>query len=235
MAARASAETLHPLQVVRYGDEMKALFLAALALALPLSAAAQEEGVSESGDTRRSAEVERIRERIRNDPLAPTIAPRGYDVTLVLFSDYQCGYCRRFNPTLDALMAQDPKVRVVYRDWPILSAGSREAARAAIASRYQGKHLAFHRALIATSGRLDTTKIRAAADKVGLDWDRLVSDQVRHKAAIDALLARTDDYARMLGLSGTPGIMVGPYAIPGLVDLPTLKKAVAMARERKGS
>ncbi|QDX27430.1 DsbA family protein [Sphingomonas suaedae] len=211
------------------------LTLAALVLSFPLPLAAQSDGVAESGDTRTAAQVERIRERIRNDPLAPTIAPRGYDVTLVLFSDYQCGYCRRFGPTLDTLMAQDPRVRVVYRDWPILSAGSREAARAAIAARFQGKHLAFHRALIATSGRIDTAKIRAAADKAGLDWNRLVADQAKHKTAIDGLLARTNDYARMLGLTGTPGLMVGPYAIPGLVDLPTLKKAVALARERKGS
>ncbi|RYD66384.1 MAG: hypothetical protein EOP58_05535 [Sphingomonadales bacterium] len=82
-------------------------FLAAaiLALAMPLILAAQDEGVSESGDTRRRDAAEAIREKIRNDVLAPTVAPRGYDVTIVVFSDYQCGYCRRFSPTLDALMA----------------------------------------------------------------------------------------------------------------------------------
>ena len=212
---------------------MKALFLAALALALPLSTAAQDEGVSESGDTRRRDAAEATREKIRNDVLAPTVAPRGYDVTIVVFSDYQCGYCRRFSPTLDALMASDPKVRVVYRDWPILGGGSSPAARAAIAASFQNKHLAFHRALIAQSGRIDTTKIRAAADAAGLDWSRLQRDQVKRRTEIDALLARTNDYARMLGLSGTPGMMVGPYLVPGLIDLPTLKRAVAQARARR--
>ncbi|MFL9839900.1 DsbA family protein [Sphingomonas sp. ST-64] len=214
---------------------MKSLILAALALLVPSSAFAQADGVAESGDTRSRAEVEQLRERIRNDPLAPTIAPRGHDVTIVVFSDYQCGYCRRFSPTLDTLMAQDRKVRVVYRDWPILSAGSRDAARAAVAARFQGqdRHLAFHRALIATSGRLDAAKIRAAADKAGLDWNRLVADQAKHKTAIDALLSRTGGYARLLGLSGTPGILVGPYVIPGLVDLATLKKAVQMSRDKQ--
>jgi protein-disulfide isomerase len=209
-------------------------FLAAaiLALAAPLILAAQDEGVSESGDTRRRDAAEAIREKIRNDVLAPTVAPRGYDVTIVVFSDYQCGYCRRFSPTLDALMASDAKVRVVYRDWPILGGGSGPAARAAIAASFQKKHLAFHRALIAQSGRIDATKIRAAADAAGLDWTRLQRDQVKQRAAIDALLARTNDHARTLGLSGTPGMMVGPYLVPGLVDLPTLKRAVAQARER---
>lgn len=208
-------------------------FLAvALALAAPLILAAQDEGVSESGDTRRRDAAEAIREQIRNDPLAPTVAPRGHDVTIVVFSDYQCGYCRRFSPTLDALMASDAKVRVVYRDWPILGGASGPAARAAIAASFQGKHLAFHRALIAQSGRLDATKIRAAADAAGVDWTRLQRDQVKRRADIDALLARTNAYARTLGLTGTPGMLIGRYRVPGLVDLPALKRAVAQARER---
>jgi len=211
---------------------LRYLAAATLALAAPLILAAQDEGVSESGDTRRRDAAEAIREKIRNDPLAPTVAPRGHDVTIVVFSDYQCGYCRRFSPTLDVLMASDAKVRVVYRDWPILGGGSGSAARAAIAASFQGKHLAFHRALIAQSGRIDTAKIRAAADAAGVDWTRLQRDQVKRRADIDALLARTNDHARTLGLTGTPGMMVGPYLVPGLVDLPTLKRAVAQARER---
>ncbi len=212
---------------------LRKFLLAAFALILPLSTAAQDEGVSESGDTRRRDAAEAIREKIRNDPLAPTVAPRGYDVTIVVFSDYQCGYCRRFSPTLDALMTSDAKVRVVYRDWPILGGGSGPAARAAIAASFQGKHLAFHRALIAQSGRIDTAKIRAAANAAGLDWKRLQRDQITRKADIDALLARTNAHARTLGLSGTPGMLVGPYLVPGLVDLPTLRRVVAQARERR--
>ncbi|MGV3456288.1 DsbA family protein [Sphingomonas sp.] len=210
-------------------------FFAAVTLAsvAPLLLAAQDEGVSESGDTRRRDAAEAIREKIRNDPLAPTVAPRGHDVTIVVFSDYQCGYCRRFSPTLDALMASDAKVRVVYRDWPILGGGSVPAARAAIAASFQGKHLAFHRALIAQSGRIDAAKIRAAADAAGVDWARLQRDQAQRKGEIDALLNRTNGHARTLGLSGTPGMLVGRYLVPGLVDLPTLKRAVAQARERR--
>lgn len=208
-----------------------ALLLAAVSLGLPLPAAAtQPDGVAESGDTRRRDAVEAVFAQVRTDPLAPTIAPRGHDVTIVVFSDYQCGYCRRFNPTLDALMAEDRKLRVVYRDWPILGGGSGPAARAAIAASFQGRHLAFHRALLAQPGRIDAAKIRAAADAAGVDWKRLERDQVRRKADIDALLARTNGHARTLGLSGTPGLLVGSQIIPGMVDLPTLRRAVARAR-----
>lgn len=206
-----------------------ALFLLPPMLAAPL-ASAQDDGVAESGDTRRAARAEAIREAIRADPLAPRIAPRGHDVTIVVFSDYQCGYCRRFSPTLDALIAADARVRVVYRDWPILGGGSLPAARAAIAASFQGRHLRFHRALIAQSGRIDAAKIRAAADAAGVDWARLQRDLRNRSGDIDALLARNDAHARTLGLTGTPGLMVGPYLIPGLVDLPTLRAAVARAR-----
>lgn len=194
------------------------------------SAAFVQPGVDESGDTRPARDVRAIRREIRTDAVAPTIAPRGYDVTIVMFSDYQCGYCRRLNPVLDALMQSDPKVRLVYRDWPILGKGSPEAARAAIAAKYQGRHAAFHKALMGLSGRIDDTKLQAAAAKAGVDWARLQRDQSARKGEIDAVLARTNRYARMLGLTGTPGMMVGPFVLPGAVDLPTLQRAVKAAR-----
>jgi protein-disulfide isomerase len=101
------------------------------------------------------------------------------------------------------------------------------------ARRIDGERCEGHRALIAQSGRIDAAKIRAAADAAGVDWARLQRDQAQRKGEIDALLNRTNGHARTLGLSGTPGMLVGRYLVPGLVDLPTLKRAVAQARERR--
>ena len=129
-----------------------------------------------------------------------------------------------------ALIASDPKIRLVYRDWPIFGPVSVEAARAAIASQWQGKHEAFNAALYAGAGKLDSSAIRTAANRAGVYWPRLQADLIKHKAEIDALLARTNEQAPAIGLQGTPAFIIGAYLAPGALDLATLRKAVAEAR-----
>ena len=178
-----------------------------------------------------SAEALRIRRAIQSDAVAPALAPRDHDITIVFFSDYQCPYCRKMHVAIEALVREDPKVKVLYRDWPIFGAASLEAARAAIAAQYQGKHTAINQALMQSPGRLNSESIRAAAARAGVNWARLQTDQTARRAEIDAVLGRNSRYAAMMGLTGTPGAMVGPYLIPGAVDLPTLRRTVAMARQ----
>lgn len=175
-------------------------------------------------------EAARVRAEIQNDPVAPTFAPKGYDVTLVMFTDYQCPYCRKVHPVLEELKRTDPKVRIVYRDWPIFGAPSVEAARASIASTYQGKHAAFNDALMAMPGKVSSEGIRAAAGKAGVDWARLQADLEKHDDEIGEALGRTSKYAAMMGLSGTPALLVGPYLIPGAIDIAGLREAVELAR-----
>lgn len=176
------------------------------------------------------------RASIMEDPVAPKLGAKGHDVTIVEFADYACSYCRRMHPVIAALMASDRKIRLVYRDWPIFGPASVEAARAAIASQWQGKHQAFDTALYAGTGKLDSSAIRLAADRAGVDWPRLQADLVRHKADIDGVLARTNEQAPAIGLQGTPAFIIGAYLLPGAIDLPTLRKAVAAARKSpKGS
>jgi len=174
----------------------------------------------------------RVRQAIRTDPVAPAVAPKGADVTIVLFSDYNCPYCRKVHPALQALLREDPKVRLLYRDWPIFGGASTEAARAAIAAEFQGRHAAFNEALMASQGKLDSAGVRAAADRAGVDWARLQKDLTARRQDIDAALGRSDRYARMLGLSGTPGLLIGPYLLPGAVGVAELRKVVAAVRAR---
>lgn len=195
-------------------------------------AAAQTAGAdaaTDQQDTR--SDAERVRDAIQNDPLAPTVAPENHDVTIVMYSDYQCPYCRKMQPVLEALMEKDEKVRLVYRDWPIFGEVSERAARAAIAAQFQGKHEAFHGALMRSNGKLSFGKIRDAADEAGIDWDQLKSDMVTHKDEIDALLERSRIQATLLGFSGTPGLMVGPLRFGGALDLQYLETAVEQARK----
>lgn len=194
-------------------------FLALLTVAVPTVPA-----VAQQPDLSRKAVVD--------DPVAPKRVGQAYDVTVIGFSDYNCPYCRRVEPVLNALVAADPKVRIVYRDWPIFGPASREAARAAVASQWQGKHAAFHEALLTSPARLDSAGIKAAAAKAKMDWPRLQRDLKTRGAEIDALLARTNAIARAIGFNGTPALIVGSQVVAGAVDLPTLRRLVATARSK---
>ncbi|MFA6032152.1 MAG: DsbA family protein, partial [Myxococcota bacterium] len=107
------------------------LLAGVLAVRLTGGESAAAKTVAPDDEAAMKAEGLRIRHEIQNDPVAPTIAPKGYDVTIVMFSDYQCPFCRKVHPVVENLMASDKKVKLVYRDWPIFGAPSTEAARAA--------------------------------------------------------------------------------------------------------
>jgi protein-disulfide isomerase len=170
-------------------------------------------------------------EAMRNDPAMPSVSPAGYDVTIVVFSDYQCPYCRKLHGVLKQVLREDRKIRVVYRDWPIFGPASVEAARTALAVKYQGKHAAFNDALMETPGRIDSQAIQQAVQRAGVDAKRLKSDLATHRAEIDAALGRTAKFADVMDLSGTPALVVGSYLLAGAPEVDALRKAVAMARK----
>ena len=180
-------------------------------------------------DTAASAEAMAARAEIADDPIAPKLAPEGYDVTIISYSDYQCPFCRKIHPELERLAQEDGKVRIVYRDWPIFGPASEEAARMAIASQWQNKHRQFNDALMRTDGKLSSEKIRAAAAAAGIDFARLERDMETREDDIDGVLRRTAMQAAQMGLQGTPAMLVGPYMIPGAVDYAGLTRAVAEA------
>lgn len=165
------------------------------------------------------------------DDVAPAHTPAQYDLTIVIYSDYQCGYCRQLDASMQKLLQEDPRIRVIYRDWPLLGHGSAEAARAAIASQWQGKHAAFHQALMTLPARLTPKTIRMAAEQAGVDWARLEQDLEARKTDINRLLARNAAQAAQLGLAGTPGMLVGRYRVPGALDPQRLREVVRLARE----
>jgi protein-disulfide isomerase len=208
--------------------------IAALLLSMAGSVQSQQPRIA-GQDQVASDMARRVRQAIRTDPIAPAVAPKGADVTIVLFSDYNCPYCRKVHPALQALLREDPKVRLLYRDWPIFGGASSEAARVAIAAEFQGRHTAFNDALMASQGKLDRAGIRAAASRAGIDWARLQKDLTARRQDIDALLGRSDRYARMLGLTGTPGLLIGPYLLPGAVGVDELRKVVAAVRAKPES
>lgn len=177
------------------------------------------------------ASIEEQRRYFTEDEEAPQVKPAGFDVTIVEYMDYQCPYCRASHGPLKQLLAQDHKVRVIFRDWPLFGDASVKAALAAIASKYQGKYVQFHDALMETPLPLDEAKIRAAARKAGVDWDRLQKDKVAHSEEIEDLFQRNDKQGQLLGLEGTPGWIIGDVQSFGGYTLQQLQEAVAGARK----
>jgi protein-disulfide isomerase len=151
------------------------------------------------------------------------------DVTVSVWMDYACGYCRASLPMIARLVAEDPKVRIVYRELPVLSEGSRVAARWGLAAAEQGKFKPFHMALY-SGGQLSQASINAAAASAGLDVAR--AQQAIGSAPVEAEVARNLDVASKLGVTGTPSWVIGEQVISGMVPYEVLKEAVQTARRR---
>ena len=167
---------------------------------------------------------------VLEDPGSPRAGAANPDVTIVVFTDYQCSVCKATAPALQQLLADDKKVQVIFKDWPILGEASTIAARAALASDRQGKYLPFHSALMAAPMKLNAEHIGRIAVSTGLDVSQLASDEAIHTAEIDAQLARHNTQAFSLGLRGTPAYLVGPYLIEGGLNEARLAQAVRRAR-----
>ena len=166
------------------------------------------------------------------DPNAPVIGNPDGDVTVVEFFDYNCPYCKKVTPEVQALIDKDPKVRVVLREWPILGPDSEYAARAALAVRAQGKFAAFHAAMMGQQRANEATVRRVAAD-LGIDMTRLAADMDAPEVA--AHLDLSNKLAAELGISGTPGFVIGDTIIPGFVPYQDLELAVASVRAKSES
>ncbi len=164
------------------------------------------------------------------DAEAPTTGPANADVTIVEFFDYRCPYCKQVAAPLVQLTRNDAKLRIVYKELPILGPDSVGASRAALAASLQGGYHKLHAALMARRGTLDEATILAIAKESGLDAVRLKTDM--DKPEIAAHIARNLALARDLGIRGTPAFVIGERVIPGAVDLDTLRNLVAQARQR---
>jgi protein-disulfide isomerase len=167
------------------------------------------------------------------DPGTDAAGATNADVTIVEYFDYNCPFCKKLVPVLQALLAEDHKIAIVYKDWPVLGEVSVYAARSAVAARWQGKYLLAHDALMSGPRFAQNDQVDATLKSAGIDIDRLRKDQSRHAKGIDALLARNNEEAHALNLRGTPGIVVGRQLLPGFVDLTALKRLVADSRRKQ--
>ena len=157
--------------------------------------------------------------------------PKG-DVTIVEFFDYRCPYCKKGKQNVSDLLKQDGNVRLVLKEYPILSAESELAAQAAVASVAQGKYWDFHLALMGAE-ELSEESIFAIAKDVGVDVTKLKTDMASTK--VKKRLDEVQALGKAVGVDATPTFFIGDKPFTGVMTLDELKQAVAAARKAKPS
>lgn len=144
---------------------------------------------------------------------SPSVGNSDSDVTVVEFFDYNCGFCKRGFPELVKLIDNDKKVRVVFKELPILSEGSAEAARVALAAKAQGKYWELHQELMKSKGSMNGERALKAAEKLGLDVAKLKEDMDSPEVTKEIESVR--NLAQKMGINGTPHFLVAEKSIAG--------------------
>ena len=218
-AALVTTVAMRPHDERVAGDEIRDYLLAHPEVIPEAMARLQQREATKQVDANRSA---------LETPFAGAWAgARDGDVVLVQFYDYACGYCRASLPDIRRLLAEDRKLKIVFRELPILSEESIDAARVSLAAAKQGKFAAFHDAMYA-SGRPAGDTIVAASAKAGLDPAATTNEAASPE--VERALQTNLGLARSLGFNGTPAWVVGDQTLSGAVGYEALKKAIADAR-----
>lgn len=170
------------------------------------------------------------KQKLFNDPLSPTAGNPNGNVVLVEFFDYQCVHCKEMQPVIDKILASNPNIKIIYKEFPIFGAGSNYAAQMALAAVKQNKYAEFHKALFNASGPLNEAKVGEIAKSVGLNVDQLKKDS--SEASIKQELASNYDLAKALSLQGTPSFVLSNKGltafdfIPGAAPADLFGKAI---------
>ena len=162
---------------------------------------------------------------------SPVVGNAKGDVPIVEFFDYNCGFCKKALPDIAKVMDRDKKVRVIMKEFPILSKGSEEAAKVALAAKMQGKYWEFHRAMLEVQGQASEASALRAAEKLGLDIPRLKKDMA--SAEVKKEIDDTRKLATKIGIQGTPHFIVGDRVVAGAPEnlAEVLEKHVADVRK----
>jgi protein-disulfide isomerase len=179
---------------------------------------------------RHEATITENAETIFNSPRGVTLGNKDGDVTFVEFFDYNCGYCKRAMADMLDLLKNDPKLKVVLKEFPVLSEGSVDAAKVAIGVRMQDpkKYLDFHQKLLGGRGPADKARAMAAAKDAGLDVTRIEKDLLSPE--IKATISENMKLAEDMDLNGTPSYVIGKQIVVGAVGLEGLKAKIGLAR-----
>lgn len=168
------------------------------------------------------------------DPNSASFSPEGYDVTIVEFFDYSCGYCKKAQASVSELLSQDKKVRVIYKEYPILGQASHDMSVVAVAVNLvePSSYKKFHDALMKSNAHTKDEAIKIAKS-VGVNGEKLEKTLKSDQEKISKILQDNAMLGASIGISGTPGFVIGEELIPGAVDVGTFKEKISALRSKK--
>lgn len=186
----------------------------------------------EEEEIQRRAAIEQLRGQIFNSRHQAVVGNPQGKITLVEFYDYNCGFCKRGLEDVARLIKENPDLRVVLKEFPVLSQGSMEAAQVASAVRLQvspDRFWNFHHKLMSSRGAIGRAQALAVAKEVGVDMARLTRDM--DGPEVKAALAETMQLGESLGINGTPSYVVGQDVVVGAVGFESLQTRIANVRK----
>ena len=174
------------------------------------------------------------KDELFNSKVAGEYAPAGYDVSIVEFYDYNCGYCKKAQASLEDLIKSDSKVRVIYREFPILGQESLEMAKVSTAVNMVNPKAfkAFHDEMMKTKEKGKSAALKAAKS-AGVNVAELEKTLSNKKDEIEKIINSSIELGSSIGISGTPGFVIGEELIPGAVDKASLQEKIKAIREKK--
>lgn len=167
------------------------------------------------------------------DKESPVAGAKDGDITIVEFFDYNCGYCKRSLPNVMKLLKEDPKVKVVFKEYPVLAPSSEDAARASLAMYYlePDRYFDFHAALFQLGGKFDEKNILAVAEGMGADREKF--KEMMQSKRVTAHIEDTRELAAKMGAQGVPVFIIGNEMFPGAITYEAMKQQVNIVREEK--
>jgi protein-disulfide isomerase len=173
------------------------------------------------------------KDELFSDKKSPQYAPSGYDVTVVEFYDYACGYCKKAQSSVEELLKEDKKVRIIYRDFPILGQPSKEMAEISVAVNLlePSSFKKFHDTLMTSNERGKDGALKIAKN-VGINISKLESVLSKDKSKIEKILEDNLTLGSSIGINGTPGFVIGEELIPGALEVKALKEKISAVRKK---
>jgi len=237
-----SAEAINPSGIdkdqkvkdVKDVEEVVAKWIEANPRAIIASVANMQKAEMEGKTKDAQKNIATKKDELFNDKNSPQYAPSGYDVTVVEFFDYACGYCKKAQATVEELIKEDKKIRIIYKEFPILGLASKEMSTVGIAVNIiaPSSYKKFYDGMMKSNekGMDAALKVAKAA---GVNMSKLESALKNDSAKINEILQSNLSLGGTIGINGTPGFVIGEELIPGAYELAAFKEKIAAVRAAK--